>query len=113
MGTIDCDASLSGLPLGALLRKRRSRAHPGETFGEATSFGVVSVATPGVTRQYHNFSEAFADVENARVFGGIHFRTSTTDGTSLGIAVADYVMENALLPKQGRGRGEGHHGGGR
>ena len=54
---------------------------------------------PGVTRQYHNFSESLEDVENARVFGGIHFRTATTDGTSLGIAVADYVMENALLPK--------------
>jgi hypothetical protein len=84
-----------------------------ETFGEATSFGVVSLAMPGVTRQYHNFSESLADVENARVFGGIHFRTSTIDGTSLGIAVADYVMENALLPKQGGGPGDGHHGGGR
>ena len=74
-----------------------------ETFGEATSFGIVSLAMPGVTRQYHNFSEALEDVKNARVFGGIHFRTATTDGTSLGIAVADYVMENALSPKEGEG----------
>jgi hypothetical protein len=73
------------------------------TFGESTSFGIVSLAMPGVTRQYHNFSESIADVENARVFGGIHFRTATTDGTSLGIAVADYVMENALSPKKGAG----------
>jgi hypothetical protein len=74
-----------------------------ETFGEATSFGIVSLSVPGVTRQYHNFSESLEDVENARVFRGIHFRTATTDGTSLGIAVADYVMENALLPKDGEG----------
>ncbi|MGD1096901.1 MAG: vanadium-dependent haloperoxidase [Bryobacteraceae bacterium] len=80
-----------------------------ETFGEATSIGVVSLAMPGVTRLYHNFSEALADVQNARVFGGIHFRTATTDGTSLGIAVADYVMKNALLSKEGAGQG-GDHG---
>ena len=79
-----------------------------ETFGEATSFGIVSLAVPGVTRQYHNFSEALADVENARVFGGIHFRTATTDGTSLGIAVADYVMENSLSAKHGKGSRDDH-----
>jgi hypothetical protein len=75
-----------------------------ETFGEATPFGVVSLAMPGVTRQFHNFTEALAEVANARVFGGIHFRTATIDGTSLGISVADYVMKNALLP---RGEGPG------
>jgi hypothetical protein len=80
-----------------------------ETFGEATSFGIVSLAMPGVTRQYHNFSESLEDVKNARVFGGIHFRTATTDGTSLGIAVADYVMQNALSPKQGDGSRNGRH----
>jgi hypothetical protein len=79
-----------------------------ETFGEETSIGVVSLAMPGVTRQFHNFTEALAEVANARVFGGIHFRTATIDGTSLGIAVADYVMENALLSKEGEGRGGGH-----
>jgi PAP2 superfamily len=75
-----------------------------ETFGEATSFGIVSLAMPGVTRQYHNFSEALEDVKNARVFGGIHFRTATIDGTSLGISVADYVMKNALLLQEDEGR---------
>jgi hypothetical protein len=70
------------------------------TFGEATSFGVVSLAMPNVTRQFHNFSESLEEVANARVFGGIHFRTATTDGTSLGISVADYVMKNALLSKK-------------
>ncbi len=79
-----------------------------ETFGEATSFGIVSLAMPGVTRQYHNFSEALEDVKDARVFGGIHFRTATIDGTSLGIAVADYVMANALSPRQGNDHGNHH-----
>jgi hypothetical protein len=72
-----------------------------QTFGEETSFGVVSNAMPGVTRQFHSFSAALAEVENARVFGGIHFRTACVDGTALGIAVGDYVIAHALLATEG------------
>jgi len=75
-----------------------------ETFGEETSFNVGSDAMPGVTRTFHNFSEALEEIKNARVFGGIHFRTACVDGTSLGISVGDYVMAHALLPTGGGGR---------
>lgn len=74
------------------------------TFGEETSFAVVSNAMPGVTRTFHNFTAALQEVANARVFGGIHFRTATVDGTALGIAVADYVIAHALLPDRERNR---------
>ena len=70
-------------------------------FGEETSFNVVSNAMPGITRTFHTFSAALAEVENARVFGGIHFRTACVDGTALGIAVADYVIAHALLATDG------------
>ena len=72
-----------------------------QTFGEETSFGVVSNAMPGVTRTFHSFSAALEEVENARVFGGIHFRTATVDGTALGIAVGDYVIAHALIAMDG------------
>jgi len=72
-----------------------------QTFGEETSFGVVSNAMPGVTRTFHSFSAALEEVENARVFGGIHFRTATVDGTALGIAVGDYVIAHALIEMDG------------
>ncbi len=68
------------------------------SFGEETSFNVVSNAMPGVTRGFHSFSAALEEVQNARVFGGIHFRTACVDGTALGIAVGDYVMSHSLLP---------------
>ncbi len=68
-----------------------------QTFGEETSFNVVSNAVPGVTRSFHNFTAALEEVKNARVFGGIHFRTATVDGTALGTAVGDYVIAHALL----------------
>jgi hypothetical protein len=68
-----------------------------QVFGEETSFSVVSIATPGVTRNFHSFTAALEEVKNARVFGGIHFRTATVDGTALGFAVGDFVLAHALL----------------
>jgi hypothetical protein len=72
-----------------------------QVFGEEASFNVVSNAMPGVTRQFHSLSAALEEVKNARIFGGIHFRTACVDGTALGISVADYVMSHALLPFPG------------
>lgn len=71
-----------------------------QVFGEETSFNVVSNGMPGVTRSFHNFSAALEEIKNARVFGGIHFRTATVDGTALGIAVGDYILAHALLPER-------------
>jgi hypothetical protein len=76
-----------------------------QTFGEETSFNVVSTAMPGVTRRFHNFSAALQEVMNARVFGGIHFRTACIDGTALGVSVGDYVMTHALVPLGGKRSG--------
>lgn len=75
-----------------------------QTFGEETSFSVVSNAMAGVTRKFSSFSAALEEVKNARVFGGIHFRTACVDGTALGIAVADYIAARALLPTEGDGQ---------
>ncbi len=72
-----------------------------QIFGEETSINVVSDAMLGVTRTFQSFSAALQEVENARVFGGIHFRTSCVDGSALGIAVGDYVLAHALLPSGG------------
>jgi hypothetical protein len=71
-----------------------------QIFGEETAFNVGSNAMPGVTRRFLNFTEALEEIQDARVFGGIHFRTATVDGTALGIAVGDYVLAHALLPER-------------
>ena len=73
-----------------------------QTFGEETSFNMRSNAMAGVTRNFTSFSAALVEVGNARVFGGIHFRTATVDGTALGISVANYVLAHALAPSEGR-----------
>jgi hypothetical protein len=53
---------------------------------------------PGVVRQFDSFSDATEEVQNARIFAGIHFRSATRDGQALGVSVADYVLHHAMQP---------------
>jgi membrane-associated phospholipid phosphatase len=66
-------------------------------FGGSTPFTVTSETRPG-TRAFPSFSAAVAEIADARVFGGIHFRTSCVRGNLLGQVVADYVSTHAMLP---------------
>ena len=64
-------------------------------FGENTTFSVTSDVRPG-TRSFSSFSDVVAEIADARVFGGIHFRTSCVRANTLGRAVADYVSRHAM-----------------
>lgn len=66
-----------------------------DAFGENTAFSLTSEIRPG-TRSYASFFEAIAEIADARVFGGIHLRSSCASGNSLGRAVADYVSRHAM-----------------
>jgi hypothetical protein len=72
----------------------------GAAFGENTAFSVTSDVRPG-TRSFSSFSEAVGEIADARVFGGIHFRTTCVRANTLGRTVADYVSRHAM-----RARGE-------
>ncbi len=65
-------------------------------FGDGNEFSVTSELTPGVTRNFSSFSGAELEIRDARVFGGIHYRTACIDGQALGRRVANYVLANAL-----------------
>jgi membrane-associated phospholipid phosphatase len=65
-------------------------------FGEHTAFSVTSETLPGTTRSFASFSAATAEIADARVFGGIHFRTSCVRGNALGQTVAAYVSSHAM-----------------
>ena len=61
----------------------------------------VSVAFPapfGVTRTYRKFSEITEEVDNARVWGGIHFRSADQDGSAVGRKIGDMVMRDFGKP---------------
>jgi membrane-associated phospholipid phosphatase len=65
--------------------------HPG-------SFTLRSATAPGVELTYTSFAAAAAEVVEARVWGGIHWRTSSEAGRSLGQAVARYALAHGLQP---------------
>jgi hypothetical protein len=48
----------------------------------------------GVTRTYARFSQITEEVENARVWGGIHFRSANRDGIAMGRRIAEIVVRD-------------------
>ena len=60
-------------------------------------FSVDSLAT-GETRYYNRFREVVAEVNNARVWAGFHFRYSQEDGSRIGRKVARFVVRNFFQP---------------
>ena len=67
-------------------------------FGEKTHFSLESDLMPGVVRSFKSFSSALKEVKNARVFAGIHFRSATDDGQTVGASVGAYVLDHAAQP---------------
>jgi PAP2 superfamily len=69
-------------------------------FGNDTPFTVISDVRPE-TRSFSSFSAALAEVNDARVFGGIHFRTSCVLANALGQEVASYILRHAMRRDDG------------
>jgi hypothetical protein len=67
-----------------------------DEFGARVPFTLTSDVLVGVTQTYRRFSDALKAVKDARVFAGIHFRTACDDGTVIGQAVAQFVIDNAF-----------------
>ena len=45
----------------------------------------------GTTRSFTSFSQALAEVIEARIWGGIHTRNADVAGASIGAAVSQYI----------------------
>jgi hypothetical protein len=56
----------------------------------------IEVTLSGITRQWETFEEAIGEVIDARVYSGIHYRTSDEVGARLGRQVAQFVLTHAL-----------------
>lgn len=64
-------------------------------FGDTPGVSIV-VTLSGITRQWNSLSEAVEEVIDARVYSGIHFRTSDEVGARMGRQVAHFVSTHAL-----------------
>jgi hypothetical protein len=67
-------------------------------YGDRESFSVTSPVLPGVTRSFERFSAAAEEAGVSRIFAGVHTRLDHLAGLELGHDVANFVLDNALLP---------------
>ena len=68
-------------------------------FGDAIpAVTLTSTTAPGVTRSFVKLSDYVAEVINARVYDGVHYRTSGEVGAEMGRKIAEYTLRNHLSP---------------
>jgi hypothetical protein len=68
---------------------------------DKVAFDIVSSRFPGTpaqTRHFERFSDALKEVINARVWGGIHFRTADEQGAVIGKQVAKWERKHFFKP---------------
>jgi hypothetical protein len=61
---------------------------------------VTSYVYPplGVARRWESFSQIAKEVEDARVWGGIHYRTAVEHGTQIGRQIAESALKTHMRP---------------
>ncbi len=69
--------------------------------GKHQGFDDTMPAVPGVTRHFDSFDDFTADGFVARIYGGMHYRTSLEVGRKLGREVGRYIVQTQLQPVRG------------
>ena len=69
---------------------------------QITSASTLLAPTDPKTRTFGSFSQALAELIEARIWAGLHFRTADVQGEQLGRNVANYMAANYFQPV-GRG----------
>jgi hypothetical protein len=74
-----------------------------ELFGRRhLDLNLISTAVPGATRHYDSGRALRADVVNARVWLGIHFRFADVAARNLGVRLADWTLDHYFQPVKRR-----------
>jgi hypothetical protein len=92
---------------GAVMHTAKSFFNGNKMEFDLTGTVTVGFATPTViTRPYTHFTDVLRDTIDARVWNGIHFRSSDEGGAKIGRNVAHWVEQNYLRPVHGKGKGK-------
>ncbi len=68
-------------------------------FGDAVpTFTMSSPTAPGVTRTFSRLSDYVKESIDARVYDGVHYRTSGEVGASMGRKIGEYTVQTQLKP---------------
>jgi hypothetical protein len=59
---------------------------------------VTSSRFGGETRPFNHFSTVLAEIIEARICAGLHFRTADVESVGLGENIARYMAENYFQP---------------
>jgi len=66
--------------------------------GEVPPITMTSPTAPGVTHRWTRISDYVQEVDNARIWGGIHYRISTQVGEAMGRKIGALAVQNFLKP---------------
>jgi hypothetical protein len=59
---------------------------------------MTSPTAPGVLRRWKSTKEYVEEVSAARIYGGVHYRTSTTVGQEMGRRIAELALRERMRP---------------
>ena len=62
------------------------------------TFTMTSTTAPGVTRKFSKLSDYVTEVVDARVYDGVHYRTSGEVGATMGRKNGQYAVQKYLKP---------------
>lgn len=65
------------------------------------SITLTSALVPGVVLHYTRFKDIARDIDDARIYGGVHYRFDQEGGAKLGGRVGDWLHRKHLRPKHG------------
>jgi hypothetical protein len=65
---------------------------------EVPPITMTSPTAPGVTHRWTRISDYVQEVDNARIWGGIHYRNSTQVGEAMGRKIGALAVQNFLKP---------------
>jgi hypothetical protein len=66
------------------------------TVGDFGEFSLTSVTAPGVTRKWTRLQDYSAEVSNARIWAGFHYRFSTIVGKEMGRKIGELTVATQL-----------------
>jgi hypothetical protein len=65
--------------------------------GPIGPIAMTSPTAPGVTRTWHSIEDYVTDVNNARIWAGVHYRFSTEVGAAMGRKIGDLAVQNYMM----------------
>ena len=87
---------------------RLNAGSPSSDSGLAAHFGgrpisvtMTSPTAPGVTRKWERLEDYMQEVNNARVWAGVHYPFSTVVGADMGRRIGEIAVRDYLKPLQG------------